>query len=236
MLHCPVVKRLVIAVDGPSGAGKGTVARAAARALGYRHVDTGAMYRAVAWEAVRRHLRLDAHDEAARIAAEAAIEMDEGRIRINGHDVTAGIRTPDIDKAAAIVARIPAVRDVLVDRQRVIGRNGGVVMDGCDIGTVVFPSADVKIYLDASPAERARRRATDAAHIGGTQTDVAHVAEDLAARDKSDSTRSIAPLAQAADATYIDTTDMPVEEVVARVLALVRDKAGSRVPGLGTRD
>lgn len=226
MLHCPVVKRLVIAVDGPSGAGKGTVARAAARALGYRHVDTGAMYRAVAWEAVRRHLRLDAHDEAARIAAEAAIEMDEGRIRINGHDVTADIRTPDIDKAAAIVARIPAVRDVLVDRQRVIGRNGGVVMDGRDIGTVVFPSADVKIYLDASPAERARRRATDAAHIGGTQTDVAHVAEDLAARDKSDSTRSIAPLAQAADATYIDTTDMPVEEVVARVLALVHEKAG----------
>ncbi len=224
MLHCPVVKRLVIAVDGPSGAGKGTVARAAARALGYRHVDTGAMYRAVAWEAVRRHLRLDAHDEAARIAAEAAIEMDEGRIRINGYDVTADIRTPDIDKAAAIVARIPAVRDVLVDRQRVIGRDGGVVMDGRDIGTVVFPSADVKIYLDASPAERARRRATDAAHIGGTQTDVAHVAEDLAARDKSDSTRSIAPLAQAADATYIDTTDMPVEEVVARVLALVRDK------------
>ena len=226
MLHCPAVKRLVIAVDGPSGAGKGTGARAAARALGYRHVDTGAMYRAVAWEAVRRHLRLDAHDEAARIAAEAAIEMDEGRIRINGHDVTADIRTPDIDKAAAIVARIPAVRDVLVDRQRVIGRDGGVVMDGRDIGTVVFPSADVKIYLDASPAERARRRATDAAHIGGTQTDVAHVAEDLAARDKSDSTRSIAPLAQAADATYIDTTGMPVADVVARVLALVHEKAG----------
>ncbi len=164
MLHCPVVKRLVIAVDGPSGAGKGTVARAAARALGYRHVDTGAMYRAVAWEAMRRQLRLDAHDEAARLAADAALEMDEGRICINGHDVTAAIRTPDIDQAAAIVARIPAVRDVLVDRQRAIGRDGGVVMEGRDIGTVVFPSADVKIYLDASPAgageaSRHRRRA-----------------------------------------------------------------------------
>lgn len=224
MLHCPVVKRLVIAVDGPSGAGKGTVARAAARALGYRHVDTGAMYRAVAWEAMRRQLRLDAHDEAARLAAEAKIEMDEGRIRINGHDVTADIRTPDIDKASAVVARIPAVRDVLVDLQRVIGRDGGVVMEGRDIGTVVFPSADVKIYLDASPEERARRRATDAAHTSGRQVDVAHVAEDLAARDKSDATRSVAPLAQAADAVYIDTTGMPVEEVVARVLALVRDK------------
>lgn len=230
MLHCPVVKRLVIAVDGPSGAGKGTVARAAARALGYRHVDTGAMYRAVAWEAMRRQLRLDAHDahdEAARLAAEAAIDMDEGRIRINGHDVTADIRTPDIDKASAVMARIPAVRDVLVDLQRVIGRDGGVVMEGRDIGTVVFPSADVKIYLDASPEERARRRATDAAHTGGRQVDVAHVAEDLAARDKSDATRSVAPLAQAADAVYIDTTGMPVADVVARVLALVHEKAGN---------
>ena len=228
MLHCPVVKRLVIAVDGPSGAGKGTVARAAARALGYRHVDTGAMYRAVAWEAVRRHLRLDAHDEAGRLAAEASIDMDEGRTRINGHDVTAEIRTPDIDQAAAVVARNPAVRDVLVNRQRIIGREGGVVMEGRDIGTVVFPSAEVKIYLDASPEERARRRATDAAHTGGTPADVAHVAEHLAARDKSDSTRSVAPLAQAADATYIDTTGMTVEDVVAQVLALVRDKAGAR--------
>ena len=226
MLHCPVVKRLVIAVDGPSGAGKGTVARAAARALGYRHVDTGAMYRAVAWEAARRQVRLDAHGEAARIAAEAAIEMDEGRIRINGQDVTTDIRTPDIDKAAAVVARIPAVRDVLVERQRELGREGGVVMEGRDIGTVVFPSADVKIYLDASPAERARRRASDPAHNGGKQGDVAHVAEDLAARDKSDSTRSVAPLAQAADAVYIDTTGVPVADVVARLLALVHEKAG----------
>ncbi len=226
MLHCPVVKRLVIAVDGPSGAGKGTVARAAARALGYRHVDTGAMYRAVAWEAMRRQLRLDAHDEAARLAAEAAIDMDEGRIRINGHDVTADIRTPDIDRAAAVVARIPAVREVLVEQQRVLGRDGGVVMEGRDIGTVVFPAADVKIYLDASPEERARRRATDPAHTGGQQGNVAHVAEDLAARDRSDSTRSVAPLAQAADATYIDTTGMPVADVVARVLALVHEKAG----------
>ncbi len=225
MLHCAVVKRLVVAVDGPSGAGKGTVALAAARALGYRHVDTGAMYRAVAWEAVRRHLPLDAHDEAARLAAEATIDMDEGRIRINGHDVTTDIRTPGIDKAAAVVARIPAVREVLVERQRALGRDGGVVMEGRDIGTVVFPGADVKIYLDASPAERARRRASDPAHTGGKQGDVAHVAVDLAERDRSDSTRRVAPLAQAADAIYIDTTGMPVGDVVARLLALVHKKA-----------
>ncbi len=227
MLHCPVVKRLVIAVDGPSGAGKGTVARAAARALGYRHVDTGAMYRAVAWQVAQSPMsRLDRHGDAARIAREAMFEMPEGRISINGHDVTSAIRTPDIDKAAAVVARDPAVREVLVERQRALGRDGGVVMEGRDIGTVVFPAADVKIYLDASPAERARRRATDPAHTGGKEGSVAHVAQDLAARDKSDSTRSVAPLAQAADATYIDTTGMPVEEVVARVLTLVHEKAG----------
>ena len=228
MLHCPVVKRLVIAVDGPSGAGKGTVARAVARALDYRHVDTGAMYRAVAWQVAQSLLpRLDRHGDAARIAREATFDMREGRISINGHDVTSAIRTPDIDKAAAMVARDPAVREVLVERQRTLGRDGGVVMEGRDIGTVVFPAADVKIYLDASPQERARRRATDVAHTGGTAADVAHVAEDLAARDKSDSTRSVAPLAQAADATYIDTTGMPVEEVVARVLTLVRDRCGA---------
>ncbi len=223
MLHCPVVKRLVIAVDGPSGAGKGTVARAAARALGYQHVDTGAMYRAVARLALDRGLPLESAG-VVEIARDARIDMANGVVCINGRDVTAAIRTPDIDKAAAVVARQPAVREVLVERQRALGRDGGVVMEGRDIGTVVFPRAGLKVYLDASPDERARRRAADAAHTGGQQGSVADIAEDLAARDRSDSTRSVAPLVCADDAVYIDTTGMPVEDVVARVLALARDR------------
>lgn len=226
MVHCPVVKGLVVAVDGPSGAGKGTVARAAARALGYRHVDTGAMYRAVAWLAIDRGTSLESGDAVAAYARDAVFGLHDGRITIDGHDVTEHIRTPDIDRAAALVARNGAVRRVLVDRQRALGHDGRVVMEGRDIGTVVFPSADVKIYLDASPDERARRRAADPAHSGGKQGTVAHVAEDLAARDQSDSTRSVAPLAQAADAVYIDTTGVPVDEVVARILELVHETAG----------
>ena len=225
MLHCPAVKRLVVAVDGPSGVGKGTVARAVARALGYRHIDTGAMYRAVSWLALQRGTPLESVDAGA-MARAAVFDMEDASIRIDGHDVSAFIRTPDIDRSAALVARNGAVRDVLVERQRAMGRDGGVVMEGRDIGTVVFPAAEVKVYLDASPEERARRRASDPAHTGGRQGSVAHVAEDLAARDRSDSTRSVAPLVRADDAVYIDTTGVPVGDVVARVLALVHEKAG----------
>lgn len=232
MVHWRVVKRLIVAVDGPSGAGKGTVARATARSLDYTHVDTGAMYRAVAWLVVQRHGGVDADGAAARVARDAAIDVNDGVVRIDGHDVTAAIRTPEIDMAAAAVARLPEVRSALVERQRSLGRAGGVVMEGRDIGTVVFPDADVKIYLDASPEERARRRAADPAHTGGG-AGVAHVAEGLAARDKSDSSRSVSPLMKAADAVYIDTTGLAIEDVVARVLALVRDKTGARDPGLG---
>ena len=227
MLHCPIVKRLVVAVDGPSGAGKGTVARAAARALGYRHVDTGAMYRAVAWRARQAGVALEDAAAVAAVAARAAFDLADGVVVIDGHDVTTAIRTPGIDMAAALVARNPAVREVLVARQRALGADGAVVMEGRDIGTVVFPDADVKIYLDASHEERARRRAADPAHTSGHGNDVAHVGEDLAARDRSDSTRAVAPLAQATDAVYIDTTGMPVDDVVARVLALVRDRAAA---------
>lgn len=236
MLHWPFVARLVIAVDGPSGAGKGTVARAAARALGYRHIDTGAMYRAVGWRARQLEVMLDDEAGVAAVAAAAHFDLDDGVIRIDGHDVTAAIRTPDMDKAATLVARNTAVREVLVARQRALGAAGGVVMEGRDIGTVVFPRAELKIYLDASPEERARRRAADPAHTSGRTADVAHVAVDLAARDKADSTRSVAPLAKADDAVYIDTTGMAVEDVVARVLALARERAGARGSGPGARD
>lgn len=217
------MNRLIIAIDGPSGAGKGTIARAISQSLGYRHVDTGAMYRAVAWKAVHERVPLD--DEAAvrAVAERAQIVVDDPVVSIDGHDVTTAIRTPEIDKAAASVARLPKVREVLVARQRHLGEGGGVVMEGRDIGTVVFPGADVKIYLDASPDERARRRAHDAAHAG-SQAGEAAVAEAIAARDKSDTTRAASPLTLASDANYIDTTGIPIAEVVDRVLKIVGER------------
>ena len=222
----PVTNRrdLIIAIDGPSGAGKGTLARAVAAALKYRHIDTGAMYRAVAWKAMHDGLSLNDEDQVSQLAAHAALECEDGRVVIDGHDVTRAIRTPEIDKAAAAVARLPLVRHALVARQRDLGQSRGVVMEGRDIGTVVFPDADVKVYLDAAAGERARRRASDAAHTGGQQGSLAGLQTDLEARDQSDSTRPVAPLAMANDATYIDTTGMPIEDVVERVMGMVREK------------
>src|SRR3954464_14838735 len=155
------MKKLIIAIDGPSGAGKGTIARTLSSQLGYRHVDTGAMYRAVGWKAGRDGIALDDEAGVAGVASRANLIVENGRVEIDGHDVTRAIRTPEVDKMAAAVARLPRVREVLVARQRELGLSGGVVMEGRDIGTVVFPHADLKIYLDASAAERARRRAND---------------------------------------------------------------------------
>ena len=217
---------LIIAIDGPSGAGKGTVARAVAARLQYRHVDTGAMYRAVAWKAL--HDGVDLRNDAAveRLAERAVFDLDGGHVTIDGEDVTRAIRTPEIDRAATAVARLPGVRRVLVASQRAMGASGGVVMEGRDIGTVVFPDADVKIYLDASPEERAKRRASDPAHATAPTRGIAEVATALAERDRSDSTRADSPLAQAGDALRIETTGLPIDAVVDRVMDAVR-AAGS---------
>jgi CMP/dCMP kinase len=217
------MKALTIAIDGPSGAGKGTVARAVAKHLGYRHVDSGAMYRAVGWKALHEGVPLDDEASVARIATGAQLGVSDEAITIDGADVTRAIRTPEIDRAATAVARLPQVRAALVARQRAFGEDGGIVMEGRDIGTVVFPHADVKVYLDASPDERARRRAQDPAHSGGPAA-VADVATALTARDELDRTRPVSPLYAADDAVVVDTTGKTVEDVVTVVLRLVEER------------
>ncbi len=227
--HLPTMRQLIIAIDGPSGAGKGTIARAIARELGYRHIDSGAMYRAVGWKAIRNGVPLDNEAAVAALAEQSRIDVSSTAITIDDVDVSRAIRTPEIDRAAAAVARLPRVRGVLVDRQRQLGVGGGIVMEGRDIGTVVFPDADVKVYLDASPEERARRRSVDPAHTG-VPAAVSEVATLLTQRDEQDRTRTISPLFAAKDAVHVDTTGKDVEEVVRDVMAVVHAK------GAGIRD
>ena len=217
------VRKLVVAIDGPSGAGKGTVARAVAAELGYRHVDSGAMYRAVGWKALHAGVPVDDEDAVATLAERSTIDVTASRVTIDADDVTRAIRTPEIDRAAASVARLPKVRAILVERQRAIGAAGGIVMEGRDIGTVVFPRADVKIYLDASAEERARRRASDPAH-SGVPGSVAAVQTLLTERDRADRTRAASPLYAADDATVIDTTAKPIDVVVKEVLEIVKTR------------
>ena len=218
--------RMVVAIDGPSGAGKGTVARAVAHALGWAYVDTGAMYRAVAWRAVRLSQSLDDEDAVAAVAAASVFTMDPERTMIDDCDVTSLIRTPEADAAAATVARMPTVRAVLVARQREYAEKGPVVMEGRDIGTVVFPDAVVKVYLDATPEERAARRAMDPAHGLSKAGEIGVVADALATRDRLDRTRQASPLIKADDAMLVDTTGVPIDAVVERVLEIVREKVG----------
>ncbi len=218
----------VIAIDGPSGAGKGSVSRAVAKTLGCRYIDTGAMYRAVAWLASHRGLALDDEPAVRQLVEHVELIQDGGTVTVAGHDVTHAIRTAEIDAAAAWVARMPSVRTALVGRQRAYASAGGLVMEGRDIGTTVFPNADVKIYLDAAPEERAARRAADPAHgLGRTET-LSDVASALEARDHSDRTRNSSPLVRADDAVHVDTTGLLLEVVIERVLAIVRDRLAQR--------
>jgi cytidylate kinase len=223
------MRQLIIAIDGPSGAGKGTIARAIARELGYRHIDSGAMYRAVGWKAIRDGAPLDNEAAVAALAERSRIDVSSTAVTIDDADVTRAIRTPEIDRAAAAVARLPRVRAILVNRQRQLGAGGGIVMEGRDIGTVVFPDAEVKVYLDASPEERARRRSVDPAHTG-VPAAVSEVATLLTQRDEQDRTRTASPLLVAKDAVVVDTTGKSVDEVVRDVMAVVEAK------GSGIRD
>ena len=219
----------VIAIDGPSGAGKGSVSRAVAETLRCRYVDSGAMYRAVAWLAAHRRIAPDDEPAVRRLARQVELILEGGKVTVAGHDVTHKIRNAEIDVAAARVARMPSVRAALVDRQRSYAAAGGLVMEGRDIGTTVFPDADVKIYLDAAPEERAARRAADPAHgLGRSASPLSAVASALEARDHSDRTRRSSPLVMADDAVRVDTTGLRLETVIERVLAIVRGGLAAR--------
>ena len=216
---------MIIAIDGPSGAGKGTVARGVAARLGYTHIDTGAMYRAVAWKVLHDGVDLNDERTVSQLARSSRIVVRNGMVHIDGKDVATAIRTPEIDAAAAAVARQPRVREVLVAEQRRLSGSGNIVMEGRDIGTVVFPDADVKVYLDADPEERAKRRARDPAHTASRTGAALHdVGTAITTRDLSDMTRAASPLVQAPDAVKIDTTRLSVDEVIEKVLELVESK------------
>jgi cytidylate kinase len=212
---------MIVAIDGPAGAGKSTVARRLAARLGFRYLDTGAMYRAVTWLAMQRGLPLGDGAPLGELAAANPVTFDEsGRVSIAGTDVTSSIREARIDRQVPVVARHPEVRQVMRERQRELGEQGDVVIEGRDIGTVVAPNAEVKVYLNADSATRALRRQAERPDIGGDA-----LATDLRVRDESDAAR----MRPAADAEQIDTTTLEVDDVVTRIEELVQQRlAASR--------
>jgi cytidylate kinase len=219
---------LIIAIDGPAGAGKSTIARAVARRLGYLFINTGAMYRAVAWKALWQGVALDDAERIGQLARNSLIELtgdvDSMRVLIDGRDITDEIATPQTGQAASIVSAIPAVRRALVARQQEMGQAGGVVMEGRDIGTQVFPNAEIKIYLDASSEARAQRRFIEDTERGVAVASLEQMKAEIEERDHRDKTRADSPLTQAEDAVYIDSSAMTIREVVEKILEIVKRK------------
>ncbi len=218
------MKKLVVEIDGPSGAGKSTVAQLAAKELGYTYIDTGAMYRAVAWKVLQQGGEVTDEKILAVIPdidVDLSYENGKTTVRVDGQDVTSEIRTPEVSHIVSQVAALGPVREKLVDLQRKMAERGGVLMDGRDIATNVLPGADVKIYLTASIAERANRRYKELREKG-LAVNLADIEHDIAARDKADMEREISPLVQAEDATLLDTTGMTIPEVVARIIGMCR--------------
>ena len=212
---------MVIAIDGPAGAGKSSMARRLATRLGFTYIDSGAMYRAVALWAARQNVDAADMHRMEQLARAAGIELQPDRVLLNGEDVTAEIRSAEIGRLASVAAAIPGVRRALVEKQRALGARTSVIMEGRDIGTVVFPDADVKIFLDADPHERIRRRLRDFEKQGERVPPEA-IAAQIRERDQRDRTRAEAPLTQAPDAVYVDTTGLSIDQVEEAILKLVR--------------
>jgi len=220
--------KLVIAIDGPSGSGKSTVGKAIARRLGYLYIDSGAVYRAVGRKALDTNTSLEDATSVARLANLSSITLegdpDHLRVFLDGRDVSGQIRLPDASHASSVVATIPEVREAVVEKLREMARAGGVVMDGRDIGTKVFPDAQVKLFLDASLDVRARRRCEEERERGRDVT-ADQIREELEARDRRDCERTATPLVKAPDAVFIDTSDLPLDAVVERALEIARTRS-----------
>jgi cytidylate kinase len=220
--------KLIIAIDGPVGSGKSTVARRVSELLGYTHLDSGAMYRAVGLKALRNGVPLDSPERLATLAEGARIDLvprgGKLLVLLDGEDITDAIRAPEVSHAASVVAVVPGVRHPMVAEQRRAGAQGGVVMEGRDIGSVVFPHADLKIFLDASPEVRAGRRQRELEEKGET-LEFARVLADVHERDRRDRKREMSPLVRAADAVVVDNTAMDAEETARVIVLLAGEKA-----------
>ena len=227
------MSKLIIAIDGPVGSGKSTVAKRVADLLSYVYLDSGAMYRAVAWKALRDKVPLDSEDALAALAATTRIDMlsDEGGVRVlvDGTDVTRQIRSPEVAQAASKVAMVHGVRTVLVAEQRRAAKSGGVVMEGRDIGTVVFPDADLKIFLDASVEVRAERRRLEHAQKGEPM-EFAEVLEEVRQRDRRDRGRAVSPLIRAQDSVYADNSALSAEETARLIVFIAKERQVAAQP------
>lgn len=221
---------MIVAIDGPAGSGKSTVAKQVARRLGFHYMDTGAMYRSIAWLALERGVALDDAAGLEGLARKERIVFahEEGnplpsKVEIAGCDVTALIRTAEVDRSVSAVSAVAGVREALVEQQRALAVDDDVVMEGRDIGTVVFPDAEVKVFLTADPGERAHRRALQNAERGVGETDEAVILADILKRDEADSTREVAPLKAAPDAHELNSTGLSIDEVCARIAGYVEE-------------
>lgn len=217
-------KNLIIAIDGPAGSGKSTVSKIIAKKLGLLYIDTGAMYRALTLKAMRKNIDLEDERAVTGLAVSTKIELkDAGSLHVllDGEDVSSIVRTPEVTANVKYIARTPGVRHEMVKLQRAMGETSGGVLEGRDIGTVVFPDADYKFYLDASPEERAKRRHKDLVELGARQ-EVEKIKKDIVERDASDVNRAVGALKQASDAIYIDTTNLSIDEVVSSVQSYIR--------------
>ena len=224
-----ISKRLIIAIDGPSASGKSTIAKLLSKKLGYNYLDTGAMYRALAWKALQKNVELNSEEEMSQLAWQSSIRFcqrgDDYRILIDGEDVSDKIRHPQVSEAASSISSFLGVRQTMVKIQQEIGARGGVVAEGRDVCTKVFPEADFKFYLDATLAERAHRRYLELKESGIIASEE-KVKQDIERRDRSDSKRTHSPLTRCEDSIYIDTTDLTIEEVLNLTLEKIKFKEG----------